>query len=57
MSSSRGSSRPRNQTHVSYVSCIGRWVPDHKVPDLGKPQILAQLRVMHLFHNYEREKV
>ena len=21
-----GSSQPRNQTHVSYVSCIGRWV-------------------------------
>ena len=26
MSSSRGSSQPRGQTHVSYVSCIGRWV-------------------------------
>ena len=26
ISSSRGSSRPRDQTHVSYVSCIGRWV-------------------------------
>ena len=24
--SSRGSSRPRNQTCISYVSCIGRWV-------------------------------
>ena len=23
---SRGSSRPRDRTHVSYVSCIGRWV-------------------------------
>ena len=23
--SSRGSSRPRDWTHVSYVSCIGRW--------------------------------
>ena len=21
-----GSSQPRNQTHVSYVSCVGRWV-------------------------------
>ena len=26
MLSSRGSSRPRERTHVSYVSCIGRWV-------------------------------
>ena len=24
--SSRGSCRPRDQTHISYVSCIGRWV-------------------------------
>ena len=23
--SSRGSSRPRDRTHVSYISCIGRW--------------------------------
>ena len=22
---SKGSSRPRDRTHVSYVSCIGRW--------------------------------
>ena len=27
--SSRGSSRPRDQTHVSYVSCISRWVLYH----------------------------
>ena len=26
ISSSRGSSQPRDQTHVSPVSCIGRWV-------------------------------
>ena len=26
MPSSRESSRPRDQTHISYVSCIGRWV-------------------------------
>ena len=29
MPSSRGSSRPRDQTHVSYVSCIGRQVLYH----------------------------
>ena len=27
--SSRGSSRPGDQTHISYVSCIGRWVLYH----------------------------
>ena len=27
--SSRGSSPPRDRTHVSYVSCIGRWVLYH----------------------------
>ena len=26
MSSSRRSSRPRDRTRISYVSCIGRWV-------------------------------
>ena len=30
MPSPRGSSQPRDRTHVSYVSCIGRWVPDHR---------------------------
>ena len=29
MPSSRGSSRPRDQTHISYVSCIGRQVLYH----------------------------
>ena len=28
-SSSRGSSRPRDQTHVSYSSCIGRRILYH----------------------------
>ena len=26
---SRGSSQPRDQTHVSYVSCISKWVFYH----------------------------
>ena len=30
ISSSRGSSRPRDGTHVSCVSCIGRWILYHK---------------------------
>ena len=29
MTSSRGSSWPRDQTHISYISCIGRWVLYH----------------------------
>ena len=29
MPSSRGSSQPRDQTHVSYIACIGRWVLNH----------------------------
>ena len=29
MSFSRGFSQPRDQTHMSYVSCIGRWVFYH----------------------------
>ena len=27
--SSKGSSQPRDPTHVSYISCIGRWVLYH----------------------------
>ena len=26
MPSSRGSSQPRDRTHISYISCIGRWL-------------------------------
>ena len=29
MPSSRGSSQPRDQTCISYISCIGRWVLYH----------------------------
>ena len=29
ISSSRGSSQPRDQTQVSYISCTGRWVLYH----------------------------
>ena len=41
--SSRGSCRPRDQTHVSYVSCIGRQVflPPHY---LGSLDISANMR-------------
>ena len=36
MPSSRGSSQPRDWTHIFYVSCIGRWVLCHK-HCLGSP--------------------
>ena len=36
MPSSRGSSQPRDWTCISYVSCIGRWVPYHSC-HLGSP--------------------
>ena len=29
ISYSKGSSQPRSQTHVSFVSCIGRQIPYH----------------------------
>ena len=39
ISCSSGSSWPRDQTHVSYVSCIGRWVLYHQ-HHLGSPSLL-----------------
>ena len=44
MPSSRGSSRPRNQTHVSYISCIGRQVLYHW-RHLGSPSISCCLNL------------
>jgi len=35
MLTSRGSSQPRDQTHVSYISCIDRWVLHH-LREFGK---------------------
>ena len=45
---SRGTSQPRDQTHISYVSCIGRWI---LVPrsHLGSPDTMNELR--HVQHN------
>ena len=39
---SRGSSQPRDQTHVSHVSCICRWVLYHW-HQLGSPSQLVTL--------------
>ena len=49
MPSSRWSFHPRDQTHISYVSCIGRWIIYLKVPrffTLGKPRM--KVLVAHL---------
>ena len=37
MPSSKGSSQLRDQTHVYYISCIGRWVLYHEL-QLGSPR-------------------
>ena len=37
MASSRGSSRPRDQTHISYISCIGRRVLYHLEKETATP--------------------
>ena len=42
ISSSRGSSQPRDQTHVSYVSCVGRWVL-YLWCQLGSPEVCVEL--------------
>ena len=41
MTSSRGSSQPRDCKHVSYISCIGRRILSPLVPP-GKPQFVVQ---------------
>ena len=40
MPSSRGSSQPRDRTHVSYICCIGRRVLYHE-QHLGSPEMKA----------------
>ena len=37
---SKGSSQPRDRTLVSYVSCIGKWVPHHWC-HLGSPKAVV----------------
>ena len=36
MSSSRGLSRPRDQTGISYTSCIGSWILCHSVTSVAQ---------------------
>ena len=47
MPSSRGSSRPRDQTHVSYASCVGRQVLYHW-SHLGSLGTLMKVKVIQL---------
>ena len=47
MPSSRGSSWPRDQTHISYVSCTGKRLPYHHC-HLGSPSSL--ISQSHLIH-------
>ena len=47
MSSSRGSSQPRDQTHVSYISCIGRLGFLPLVPP-GKPICTSLVQLLSL---------
>ena len=46
MPSSRGSSQSRDQTHVSYFSCIDRWI----LPTSATWESLIESRRMHLRH-------
>ena len=47
MPSSRGSSQPRDQTHISYVSCIGRQFLYHH-HHLGRPQLCIYIYLFFL---------
>ena len=54
MPSSRGSSQPRDQSRVSYVSCIGRWILYHRFylggPNpLNRPQLKGHLLGEEIF--------
>ena len=49
MPSSRGSSQPRDWTHVSYISCIGRWILYHLCL-LGSPSLSPYFSLNPLFY-------
>ena len=54
ISSSRGSSWPRDGTHVSYASCIGRWVLNHE-HHLGSPALASTTRYQLHTHAHAPE--
>ena len=49
MPSSRGSSQPRGWTHVSYISCTGRWILYHFYI-LGSPSLSPYFSLNLLFY-------
>ena len=50
MPSSRASSQPRDWTHVSYISCIGRWILYHLCL-LGSPSLSPYFSFNPLFYH------
>ena len=55
MPSSRGSFSPRDQIHVSCVSCIGRWVLSHlenleKLPSHAHSRLRPIASLIFFFH-------
>ena len=44
ISSSRGSSRPRDQIHISWSSCIGRWILYHCTTWEAPEKILVDVK-------------
>ena len=51
MPSSKGSSWPRDRTHVSYVSCIGRWEADGQLASKKVKRSAQALRARKLLQN------
>ena len=49
MPSSRGTSQPRDQTHISYVSCFGRWALPLEPP--GKHLLFFGF-MLFFFHSF-----
>ena len=56
MPSSRGSSQPRDQTHVSYISCIGRWVLYHW-HCLGSPYTVVESSKYRQTSSFQQRQV
>ena len=52
ISSSREYSKPKNRTHVSCISCIGRQVLYLLLSHLGKPNVYFQLSKFIIFFFY-----
>ena len=55
ISSSRGSSRPRDQTHVSYISCIGKQILCHSSATWKGPMnVTVELKLINLYNSTQR---